>query len=359
MQIGPPTAPYAEIERATFRIAGDADNERDAVVTIENYELFTGEGVPAVDGCFDARMGTTDHHYSCATCRLGRRDDPGHLGRMRSHTPLASPLFIAEIRRWLRVVCLNCGYPVVNLEKFAGVRPPTQRLNDASLVSTDGVRCPVCGVIHPKIVPADDDYFSFNAEGPSAVPGVKGKPYVLYPETIRAAFERVTDATVVALGRPLTSHPRQLILKTIVIPPNTIRPGVRMGYGPAGAASYHDLTNMVQYIMKRNLHLPVAPPPQITKEMDRLIRNAQQLYYDLVLGAAATNPGGSGRSSGPSPGKRGGSARTSWGSGSGTSAAAPSAGTPSSGWTRWGTPSPSRGRCRSGRGCRSTTATGS
>lgn len=250
-----------------------------------------------MDGCFDARMGTTDHHYSCATCRLGRRDDPGHLGRMRSHTPLASPLFIAEIRRWLRVVCLNCGYPVVNLEKFAGVRPPTQRLNDASLVSTDGVRCPVCGVIHPKIVPADDDYFSFNAEGPSAVPGVKGKPYVLYPETIRAAFERVTDATVVALGRPLTSHPRQLILKTIVIPPNTIRPGVRMGYGPAGAASYHDLTNMVQYIMKRNLHLPVAPPPQITKEMDRLIRNAQQLYYDLVLGAAATNPaqGSSGR----------------------------------------------------------------
>ena len=297
MQIGAPTAPYAEVERTSFRIAGDADNERDAVVTIENFELFSGDGFPVIDGCFDARMGTTDHHYSCLTCRLGRRDDPGHLGRMRSRTPLASPLFIAEIRRWLRVICLNCGHPVVSLEKFAGVRPASQRLNDASLVTTEGVRCPVCGVAHPKIVPADDDYFSFTAEAPSATPGQKGKAYVLYPEMIRAAFERVTDATVGALGRPLASHPRQLILTTIVVPPNTIRPGIRMGFGPAGAASYHDLTNMVQYIQKRNLHLPMVAPQQITKEMDRLIRNAQQLYYDLILGAAATNAaqGSSGR----------------------------------------------------------------
>lgn len=283
-------APYAVLESVGWRIAGDEDNERHSVVELANYELFGGaDGLPVADGCFDARMGTTDHHYACQTCGLGRRDDPGHLGRIVSRTPLPSPLFIAEIRRWLRVVCLSCGAPVVSLEKFGGARPAAQRLNDASLSVPEGARCPVCGAAHPKIVPADDDYFSFNAESPPAAPGGRSRAVRLYPEQIRAAFERVTEATVAALGRPPASHPRALILRVVPVPPNTIRPGVRMGFGPAGPASYHDLTNMVQYLQKRNLHLPVEPPAQPSREMDRLIQNAQQLYFDLVLGAAGTS----------------------------------------------------------------------
>lgn len=283
--------PYGEIESISWRIANNDDNETDAVATIETYELFNGDH-PAAGGCYDARLGTTDHHYDCLTCRLGRRDDPGHLGRMRSRTPLASPLFIAEIRRWLRVICLTCGAPVVSLEKYAGVRAAL-RLNEASQAATEGVHCGVCGATHPKIVPGEFDYFSFNAEAVGPAPRI----YPLYPAAILASFERVTAATVAALGRPAASHPRHLVLRTIAVPPNTIRPGVRLGFGAPGAPSYHDLTNMTQYLMKRNLLLPTETPAVISKEMDRLIRNAQQVYFDMILGAAATNAaqGSSGR----------------------------------------------------------------
>lgn len=286
------TAPFADVEDVGFGIAGDDDNERDAAVEVVSYELYSGP-TPVSGGAVDARMGTSDHHFACVTCGHQRREDPGHPGLMRSRVGLESPLFIAEIRRWLRVICLECGTPVVDLEKYAAL-PRSRRLNEASTAPTEGVRCAVCKTIHPKIVKADDDFFTFYAE---TTQSQITKAHKLYPDAIREAFERVTDATLVALGRPLESHPRKLIIRQVLVPPNTIRPGVRMGFGPAGAASYHDLTNMIQYLVKKNLSLPEALPPAISGELDRLMQNAQQLYYDMILGAASTNAtqGSSGR----------------------------------------------------------------
>ena len=204
---------------------------------------------------------------------------------MRSRIALESPLFVPEIRRWLRVVCLQCGTPVVSLQKYSKIGP-SRRLVEASKASTEGARCPSCRAVHPKIVKADDDYFTFEAHHPAA--GKHGAPRVtkLYPDTIRAAFERVTSATTEAFGRPY--HPSALVVRNVLIPPNTIRPGVRMGFGPAGASSHHDLTNMVQYLVKRNLMLPEEILSPMSRENDRLIQNAQQLYYDMILGGAST-----------------------------------------------------------------------
>lgn len=279
------SAPYTTVETLGFGIAGDADNVRDSVVQVSSFGLFTGNH-PVSGGCFDPRMGTTDHHYGCVTCGLQRREDPGHGGLMHSRVALESPLFVPEIRRWLRVICLECGAPVVDLQKYEPVGR-ARRLIEASKASTEGARCPSCKAIHPKIVKDDDDYFTYNAVYPSAGKVGATRSVKLYPDAIRASFERVTAATAEALGRPY--HPRVLVLREIYVPPNTIRPGVRMGFGPAGAASHHDLTNMVQYLVKRNLMLPEQMPPVMTKELDRLIQNAQQLYYDMVLGAASTN----------------------------------------------------------------------
>jgi DNA-directed RNA polymerase II subunit RPB1 len=280
-------APYAEVETLTFGIAGDEDNARDAVMTVTNYELFNG-AQPVTGGCFDPRMGTTDHHYGCVTCGLQRRDDPGHGGLMNSRVALASPLFIAEIRRWLRVVCLECGAPVADPAKYAGLAR-ARRLGEASKAATEGVRCPVCRATHPKIVRAEDDNFSFDAVYPAGKGGGLAVERRLYPDAIRASFERVTASTVEAFGAAY--HPRALVLRKVYVPPNTIRPGVRMGFGASGAASYHDLTNMVQYLVKRNLMLPEQMPPQMTRELDRLVQNAQQLYYDMILGGAASASG--------------------------------------------------------------------
>lgn len=282
-------APYTEIETVGFSIAGDDDNARDSVVEVTSFELFSGQQ-PVTGGAFDSRMGTTDHHYGCVTCGHQRKSDPGHPGLLRSRVGIVNPLFTAEIRRWLRVVCLKCGTPVIDVNKYAGMSP-ARRLAEAAKATTENVRCPTCREPHPKIVKAEDDYFTFNKETTVVTaargPGVKVEK--IYPDEIRATFERITPATITAMGRGY--HPSALILRNIIVPPNTIRPAVRMGFGPSGAGSHHDLTNMVQYLVKRNLALPEEMPPQITQELDRIIQNAQQVYYDMILGASGTNPG--------------------------------------------------------------------
>lgn len=309
-------APHSVIETVAFRIAGDEANRRVAVVEVTGFGLFAGEQ-PVTGGCYDARMGTTDHHYGCVTCGQQRREDPGHFGALRSRVALASPLFIAEIRRWLRVTCFRCGAAVIDdkaLARIRGLSAP-QRLVKAALAVKDGDRCPRCGDPHPKIVKDEEDYFTFHAEYPAAkgagaaagegaaaagaagegaaagaagAAAAAGRRRRLYPDAIRAIFERVSAETTRALGAA-TYHPRDLVLRDLVVPPTTIRPGVRMGFGAGGAKSFHDLTNMWQYIVKRNLMLDEEPPAQVTREADRLIQNAQQLYFDMILGSAATS----------------------------------------------------------------------
>jgi hypothetical protein len=149
----------------------------------------------------------------------------------------------------------------------------------------------------------DEDNFTFWAEAPA--PGErKGARALraerprdkLYPDTIRAIFERVTDAAAEALGRPPESHPRRLVLRVVPVPPNTVRPGVR-SFGGAGS-SYHDSTNLLQHLVKRNGLLPERPPDAmgplgpggpVDGELDRAVANLQQIYYDFLMGSSATS----------------------------------------------------------------------
>jgi DNA-directed RNA polymerase II subunit RPB1 len=279
------TAPHGTIETFRLGVAGDTDNEQDSVVEVTTYELFSG-GKPVSGGAFDARMGTTDHHYGCVTCGNQRKRDPGHPGLMRSRVGLVNPLFVPEIRRWLRIICLECGTLLIDPDKHKAISRE-RRLMEASKVDLEGVRCTTCKAVHPKIVKAEDDYFTFEAQYPPPRGQTVTRTIKLYPDAIRAALERVTSGASSALGR--SYHPSSLILKQILIPPNTIRPDMRMGFGTMGATSHHDLTNMVQYILRRNLSLPVKMPPQMTAQLDRNIQNAQQLYFDMILGAGSTS----------------------------------------------------------------------
>lgn len=289
--------PPARVESIAFAPASDEDNRRSAVVEVTTAQLpYNSNNAPVTGGVYDARMGTADHHYTCLTCGHSRRECPGHPGIIHSQTPLYSPLFIFEIRRWLRVLCLSCGAAVVDPARFANV-PAANRLAEASKATTENVACPACGAVHPKIVKDDKDNFSFIAEKAGA------PPELLHPEKVRAVFERAPAALVAAFGRPY--HPRDLVLREIQVPPVTIRPGARQGFGTADHKKpSHDLSTIVQYMVRRNQTLGAAAgaggeeAPAPPREVVRNLLNAQQLYYDMVVGssAAASSAGkGAGR----------------------------------------------------------------
>jgi len=283
------TAGYAEVNYVDFAIAGDEDHDREGVMEVTSYELFNGT-LPADGGVYDARMGTTDHHYKCLTCGHQRKECPGHSGKAIMRTPVVGPLWVPDIRRWLRLFC-SCGSPMIDLKKYSGI-PRIARLTEAAKVQTEGKRCPHCDKTHPKIVKDPEDYFSYWAEHTHATTGSQ-RVQRLYPKDIRTFFERITDESVIALGRSPESHPRKMVLTKIPILSITARPGVRIGVG-SGPQSYHDINNVLQYLIKRNQNLPEisnasTTPPILQKDVDRAIQNVQQLYYDFILGSASTS----------------------------------------------------------------------
>lgn len=298
-------------------LSGDEDARRDSHAEITSYELYSAAGPPVPNGIQDLRLGTTDHSYLCLTCVQGKKTCPGHRGHLVLKAAVPQPIGIGEIRRWLRIVCFRCGEIVVDREKYAG-RPASHRLAEAAAAATEGKKCPRrgCEAVHPRIVKDEEDHFTFWAEPPAAGERRAGRgrgrgerdklSRKLYPDTIRAIFERVSDSAVEALGRPLSSHPRNLVRRVIAIPPNTIRPGVK-SFGGAGS-SYHDSTNILQHLVKRNGFLPDRLPdaagPQgldatgpVAHDVDAALQNLQELYYDLIVGSSSTSAtqGSSGR----------------------------------------------------------------
>lgn len=301
-------AGYSTIQYVGFHLSGDEEHLRQSYAPITSYELFATSGQPVSGGVYDLRLGTIDHSCLCLTCFHGKKLCPGHRGHLKLRVAVSQPIAISEIRRWLRVTCLKCGEIVVDKDKYINL-PMSKRLIEAATTDTAGKRCPrqSCGAIHPKITKDDEDYFTFWAESPvasdrrevivrSTIRSLEKRGEILYPDTIRAILERISDGAVELLGRNSSAHPKNLILRVISIPPNTIRPGVK-SFGGSGS-SYHDSTNLLQHLVKRNSQLPerlpdamgpLGPGGIVDSELHRSVLNLQQIYYDMIMGSSGTN----------------------------------------------------------------------
>ncbi len=303
-------AGHSAIAMIGFGLAGDDEIGRASYKSITSYELFGPDEQPVAGGVYDKSLGTTDYSYSCQTCKQDKKLCPGHRGSLDLRVAVISPIAVAAVRRWLRVVCLKCGAIAVDSDRYMNV-PAPRRLAEAAAAAIEGRPCKVCGTIHPRIVKDEDDHFTFWAEPPTAA-GEKRAPRArserrgerIWPDAMRLSFERISDATVEALGA--ATHPRNLILRRVSVPPNTVRPNVR-SFGGASGASYHDSTNLLQHLVKRNGQLPERLPPAMLSvgsgapavdgETERALQNMQQIYYDIVIGSSGTSAtqGSSGR----------------------------------------------------------------
>ena len=167
-------AGYSEITAVGFGLAGDAEIERASFKKITSYELFAPDGQPVPGGVYDKSCGTTDYSYSCQTCKHDKKLCPGHRGSLDLRVAVITPVGIPEVRRWLRAVCLECGAPAVESERYIH-RPLARRLVEAAAAAVEGRPCREGGAPHPRLVTDEDDYFTFWAEPPLAA-GEKRAP---------------------------------------------------------------------------------------------------------------------------------------------------------------------------------------
>jgi DNA-directed RNA polymerase beta' subunit len=316
------------VGRVAFRLLGDAEIAQSAFAAIDSYELFTPQELPVEGGVYDARLGTTDYKYACVTCGRDKETCPGHRGVIELRARVLQPTAVAEVVRWLRVVCFACGALIPPPEKYARVAPGRRLAALAAAAADGGGPCPLCRAPHPGVRLAPDDHFTIQvdvlrpagarrppaagprkgapppaegppAEGAPAAAGAGGGPpprEVLHPDAIAEILERVPEGAVRAMGR--AQHPRVLVLQRVGVPPVTIRPGIRSFGG--GGSSHHDSTTLLQSLVRKNGQLPeragealaragapgAAPLPYTVLNG---YRNLQQIYHDLVMGSGSTS----------------------------------------------------------------------
>lgn len=112
----------------------------------------------------------------------------------------------------------------------------------------------------------------------------------LYPHTIAQIFNKISNETVISLGRDPLSHPKKLIISVIKIPPTVIRPDTRRlgGSKASNAGKSNELSTAIQYIVKKNLKIPQTFIPNDVKYLQS-IEKLNEHYFEYVKGSSAAN----------------------------------------------------------------------
>lgn len=285
--------PYAEVSSFGLYPLGSEDNMRDATVQVLYQDLMRNN-LPYPNGCYDNHMGTTSTDWSCGSCIHEKKLCPGHYGGLQLNSPVPSPMFMKDILKWLKIICFDCGKPIIS---YTIMRIPKHKILAEYVKltrssSNKNPKCVHCNALHPHIIKETSDPISIIFEIYEAkstltqTPGTKPKILVrdvLYPHLIRNIFDKITNDTVLRMGKPIISHPRKLIIDYLRVPPNTIRPDVKKI--ATGRSNSNDLTILLQTIVKINDEIPTKLPMNIGNDLRIQIHNLSLAVFDLIHGS--------------------------------------------------------------------------
>jgi DNA-directed RNA polymerase II subunit RPB1 len=276
--------PYNTIYAVSYHIAGSEENQVNSAVQITNKELFQGD-LPADYGVYSSSMGTTDKAWRCSCCGEKKGRCPGHFGSIELNYPVKQPMFRDYIVKILKVICFRCGRLIVTKDVKV---PSRKRLMEYARIATyDKInKCPHLGceqyhatVVHDK---ADPAVIYLESTGPDGIP-IKME---LYNHIIKGILNRITDETIEKIGWQKRSHPRNLILSTIPIIPNTARPHIKRQVGNRINSS-DDITTITKTIVELNQKIPEVIPQisDINKPLRDLYATIDMNYYAMIKGS--------------------------------------------------------------------------
>jgi DNA-directed RNA polymerase beta' subunit len=274
--------PTSELNKIKFYILDEEENDIESSVEIKNKELFRNNR-PFDRGIYDSKMGTTDHSYICNTCFHDKTLCGGHFGKINLPFPVISPLFKKEVLKWLKIICFKCGNCIINLKNNKNIEK-SQLLNEYVKLSRTTtqkyIKCIYCDEQHPIVQKDAKDHLKIYIK-------INETERRLYNNEIEEILSKVSNETVLKLGKELSSHPKKYVLRVIRAPPVTIRPDIKKIKG--GRSNNNDLTT----ILKNILNLLDKLPPILDQES--IIKNIIQLdniemhYYNLIKDTPSGN----------------------------------------------------------------------
>jgi len=269
---------YSKTFDLCFYVLGNEENLLESNVNITNKEVMKGER-PMLEGIYDSHMGTTDHAWNCATCGNRKTICPGHFGSVDLKYPVKSPLFRDELLKWLKITCYYCGEVIVPIKK----KVKLAKLLSELVKNVRSVKiCPHCEKPHMQVVKDKKKpaiFYRVQEDNKSIV-----KMEEFYNHQIEEVLQRILPSTVIKMGKPLRSHPRKFVLRTIRAPPNTIRPDIRRIGGARSSNS--DTTSLMKTLVEINDALPDDIPnvEQIGQDLKDMYFNLDMTYFAMIKG---------------------------------------------------------------------------
>lgn len=252
-----------------IHIAGNEDNKNLGVIRVRSHESFQTGETPIHGGMYDPRMGAIASYYQCVTCGNSEKECPGHFGYYGIDTQIVQPIVVEDVIKWLKIVCLKCGTLLVDVQKLKG---KAKKLQQAAQSQPTDKRCPKCETIHPKVKPNEDNIFYVNIQTNTEIKTLK-------PVDIKQIFDKISNETVIAMGRGLESHPNKYYMDTIPIPPITMRPYYRSALTNKSHRTTPTL-DFLKHIIRKSKAKGIVAPDKVEERNLFLVR----CYDDMVRG---------------------------------------------------------------------------
>jgi DNA-directed RNA polymerase II subunit RPB1 len=300
----PPVRPT----KLRFGILSAKEVEEMSVCEVIDTTLYY-RGLPASGGLLDPLMGSVDRRHLCATCMRDAKSCQGHSGHIQLPFPCYHIGFIETVLKTLRMTCFFCGRVCATSED-ALVVTDTQSKNRFQAWHTllrCRKTCPHCQMFRPTYQrtslgiriewPADASWDDDDEEN-----------YCKLHFTARDALSilhsiPLEDIELIGLD-PEHSHPANMILQNIVVPPPCTRPAI---YSSEGSRSrgQNELTVRLMEVLKRSHEVrsfmdetswyAITITPDF---LERLHRLQYEIFMLVNSNARIPKPAGMGRNGG-------------------------------------------------------------
>lgn len=233
----------SNIDSLSFGIYSEKEIEEMSVCEI------TSKSYQGSNTLYDERMGVLEDK-KCLTCKKGS-DCAGHFGFIRLNKHIIHPLMFRKVVNFLKCFCYKCSNSLISKEyiELYGYQhyKGQQRFKKIlELIKKRIDRCSACNQAVPNIIlNTNDNTISLQIKKDT-------EKLLLSEYTIEKILENIKDEDISLLGFDISNfHPRNLILKNLLVLPPISRPCVMSD----GVAFDDDLTIQYAEIIKINKHL--------------------------------------------------------------------------------------------------------
>ncbi len=218
------------IKGINFSVWSADDIKKQSVVKVTNASKTVENGLPIKNGLRDEKMGPLHIWSKCETCGLNKKKCPGHFGHIELIKPVYHISWVTQIIYWLRCICVDCGKSLIRDDS----KPDVCRNKHLTHYAKNALKKCKCGKRQPK--------YSWSKKSGCIMIG-KNK------YKIEDVLTHLQKLDVILLKKLNMSHPKDMILTCIPVPPPLVRPPIMNGKNIRGE---DDITYRLIQIMRQN-----------------------------------------------------------------------------------------------------------